>query len=269
MTKIKLLCCDVDATLVNDLKTIPEENIKAIQKAYEKGVHFTILSGRNTPSVRSYLNEIGIRETVPALGGCIVQSWNGDLIAEHTIEKSIAKAIFLDMLKNNCTTFLYNKDTWYLNPGNDYWAKSEYNATKTVGNIVDIPTLLNTLSPNKMLLADLNTEKVIKAKEIIDSKYSNYVDTFLSSPSFLEIMPKGVNKGQAVKDLCSYYKISEKEVMVIGDYYNDLHMFKVAGISVAMANSPDDVKTFSTWVTTKDNNNGGVAEAIEKFILSC
>ena len=54
--------------------------------------------------------------------------------------------------------------------------------------------------------------------------------------------------------------------MSLGDYYNDIDMFKASGISVAMANAPDDIKQMATYVTQADNVNAGVAEAIYRFL---
>ena len=55
--------------------------------------------------------------------------------------------------------------------------------------------------------------------------------------------------------------------MAVGDYYNDLDMFRTAGISVAVANAPDDVKAVTTYVTSRDSEHCAVAGAIERFAL--
>ncbi|MBR2281137.1 MAG: HAD hydrolase family protein, partial [Spirochaetales bacterium] len=58
---IELISIDVDFTLVDDDKRIPARNREAILWArYQKGVHIAINSGRIAPSVRTYMEEIGI-----------------------------------------------------------------------------------------------------------------------------------------------------------------------------------------------------------------
>ncbi|WP_314775410.1 HAD hydrolase family protein, partial [Lancefieldella rimae] len=59
-----------------------------------------------------------------------------------------------------------------------------------------------------------------------------------------------------------------KDIIAIGDNYNDLPMIKTAGLGVFMANTPEELKNQADYVTTLDNNAGGVAEVIEKFVLS-
>ena len=92
------------------------------------------------------------------------------------------------------------------------------------------------------------------------------MDCFKSDPRFLEIVPKGINKGTAVKALCRFYGIEKENVMSIGDFYNDIDMFRESGISVAMANAPEDVKSQASFVTQADADHAGVAEAIYRFL---
>jgi hydroxymethylpyrimidine pyrophosphatase-like HAD family hydrolase len=42
-------------------------------------------------------------------------------------------------------------------------------------------------------------------------------------------------------------------------------MLKAAGIGVAMINGSDEVKAVADYITTRDNNHDGVAEAADKF----
>ena len=55
--------------------------------------------------------------------------------------------------------------------------------------------------------------------------------------------------------------------MCIGDGGNDIEMLKISGISIAMQNGMEDVKSLANYIT-EDNNNSGVAKAIERFILN-
>ena len=67
-------------------------------------------------------------------------------------------------------------------------------------------------------------------------------------------------------DMVDYLNINIDEVMAVGDSFNDLATFEVAGFSVAMGNAPDEVKAQADWVAPSVNEDG-VAVAIEKFVL--
>ncbi|BCQ42483.1 hypothetical protein ERHA55_00100 [Erwinia rhapontici] len=87
-----------------------------------------------------------------------------------------------------------------------------------------------------------------------------------SSPYFLEILNKQVNKGAGVKALADRLGLQREEVMALGDQENDLAMLEFAGTGVAMGNGIDAVKAIAQFVTTS-NLEDGVAVAIEKFVL--
>ena len=89
-----------------------------------------------------------------------------------------------------------------------------------------------------------------------------------SSNRYMEINASGINKGFAIKWLCNYLKIDIKNSMAIGDNYNDYTMIKEAGIGVVVNNAMDDVKQIANYICEKKCEEGGVKEALEKFILN-
>ena len=88
-----------------------------------------------------------------------------------------------------------------------------------------------------------------------------------SSNRYMEFNKLGVDKGAGLKHLAEILGIGIEETIAVGDNYNDMSMLQVAGLSVAAANAVDDVKKACDIVTKADNNQGVVAEVIERFIL--
>jgi len=76
----------------------------------------------------------------------------------------------------------------------------------------------------------------------------------------------GITKAKALSLMARYYNVQIKNTIAMGDGYNDVPMFEVAEYSVSMANSSRDIQDVTTYVTTKSNKNGGVAEFINKFL---
>jgi len=81
----------------------------------------------------------------------------------------------------------------------------------------------------------------------------------------LEITDINAQKGIAVETYAKSKGISMKDVMVIGDNYNDLSMMVRAGHSVAMGNAPAAIKVACTEITTT-NEHDGVGLAIEAIL---
>ena len=89
-----------------------------------------------------------------------------------------------------------------------------------------------------------------------------------SSNRYMEFNALGVDKGQGLIDLANKLGIAIEETIAVGDNYNDMAMLKVAGLSVAANNAVDDVKAACDYTTNANNNEGVVAELIEKFIFN-
>jgi hydroxymethylpyrimidine pyrophosphatase-like HAD family hydrolase len=98
------------------------------------------------------------------------------------------------------------------------------------------------------------------------ASFSNDITTSFSFQYGMEINPAGISKGTAIATLCSLMGIRQGEVLSVGDFYNDIEMFKVSGYSAALGEAPDDVKKVAGTVVASCRE-GGLAEAIEKFVL--
>ncbi|MFT9297830.1 MAG: HAD hydrolase family protein, partial [Gluconobacter sp.] len=87
-----------------------------------------------------------------------------------------------------------------------------------------------------------------------------------SSEMLLDITPALANKGEAVRELALAHGVAPHEVACLGDAHNDLPMFAVAGLGIAMGQAEDDVRA-AAQVLTDTNERDGWAKAIERYIL--
>jgi hypothetical protein len=75
----------------------------------------------------------------------------------------------------------------------------------------------------------------------------------------------GPSKGTAVHFLAKHHGVGAEQVVVVGDWLNDLPMFQEAGLSFAMAQAPDEVKQAASEVLDASaHTGGGIAEAARK-----
>ena len=86
-------------------------------------------------------------------------------------------------------------------------------------------------------------------------------------PTDLEITSMDADKGEALLSLAAGLGINREEVMAMGDGNNDLGLMNAAGLSVAMGNSSPEVFAAADFQTS-DNEHDGVAEAINRYVLS-
>ena len=94
-----------------------------------------------------------------------------------------------------------------------------------------------------------------------------HFEIFKSRDIIVEMMPKGVHKAAGLNQLVKHLGLSSENVMAMGDEENDLSMLKWAGLGVAMANGVAIAKEIADAVTSRTNDESGVAEAVKKYIL--
>ena len=83
----------------------------------------------------------------------------------------------------------------------------------------------------------------------------------------MEIVPAGVDKGKGLEKLSALLDIPLSKFIVAGDSSNDLPMLQKAGLAVCPSNATDEVKAICDYVAAADNNEGVIAEVMEKFIF--
>jgi len=93
-----------------------------------------------------------------------------------------------------------------------------------------------------------------------EEKYGDRFDVIYSGAENIELMPKGISKGNALLELMELKGYKPTEVAVIGDSMNDITMLQVSPYSFAMSHSDDIIKESSHYIVKS------VAEAIEMVL---
>ncbi|MFR1710273.1 MAG: Cof-type HAD-IIB family hydrolase [Clostridium sp.] len=271
--KYKLICVDMDGTLLNSKKRISERNLKAINQAHDKGVRFVVATGRIFVSANYYGDIIGVKTPIIASNGSYIREKDMDkAIYEEYLNKSEC-TIILNLLKQyNIMPQFYSTDTIYTEEiKHSALIYSKANETLPKNRQVEIKIIKQwenlfdkSLDLIKVMVVDDNKENVKAAKD--DFLKLNKFEVVSSMNGSFEIMKKGTSKGEAVKKICEYYGIDKNEVICIGDNENDLSMIKFAGLGVAMGNAEEFVKKQADYITLS-NEEDGVAHVIEKFVL--
>jgi len=116
----------------------------------------------------------------------------------------------------------------------------------------------------KLLLYQIPEQDLESVSAFLDSiPEINYTS---SDEGLLDIMAAGTSKGTAVAEVRQLLGLEKDQVCVFGDYINDLTMFSEAGLTVAMANAHEELKSKALYVTDT-NDHAGVARAIEALLL--
>lgn len=270
---IKIITSDIDETLVDSNKKVPQRNIDNIKKAKEMGLIVMLATGRGPYELHDIPKEAGVidkdRFIICCNGAVIVRADDRKIVDSQTLDFKYVKRIFDFCYEKKLEFFIYTVDKKYgINLDNNEKVRSYTNDSYVV-EIKD--SNINFLKDELILKALIkNTDMAyLNSLEIDIAEITDYsLEIAYSSNMFMEINAKGVDKGIALKKVCDYYGIDISEALAIGDNYNDVAMIETAGIGVAVRNAHLQVKERADYVTKATNEEGAVGEAIEKFVLN-
>ncbi len=264
--KYKLLAIDLDDTLLNDDLKISEKNIQAINKAREIGVKVVIATGRPLASAKPYYDLLKLDSPIIVYQGAIISDIKTNITMysqEIGLEHGLEIIRFAEQKGIHCNIYL--DDIIYIEKINK-WAEL-YHSFMPNMQMEGVGKLSNFLKrPTTKIIYVDDHDYLNKIAEEAKQVAGKDINVFMSKPNYLEFTNKHASKGKALEVLADYYKISRKEVIAIGDTYNDLTMLQYAGKSICMGNGPEEVKKAADYITLS-NNKDGVAHAIEQFIL--
>ncbi|PPA69720.1 Cof-type HAD-IIB family hydrolase [Jeotgalibacillus proteolyticus] len=283
---IKLLASDMDGTLLNKDHVVGPENSRAIKEAQAQGVEVVVATGRSYLEAMPPLKEAGITCPIISVNGAEIRDANGEQLLVRGIDKETAKDaaqqlenldIYFEVYTNK-GTFTNDKEQGIqllidifltTNPDTPLpHVETEAQSRYDEGHIEVVEgyeQIFNdeTQTIYKFLAFSSNPEALEKVNAILQK--TNGLAISSSGRENLEITSLDAQKGIALEWYCNKKGISLKDVMAIGDNYNDLSMMKKAGYSVAMGNAPDDIKEQCAHITAT-NREDGVAKAIEHLV---
>ncbi|MCL2820887.1 MAG: Cof-type HAD-IIB family hydrolase [Oscillospiraceae bacterium] len=267
--KYKLIATDMDGTLVNDDSKLTERTKTAILKAIDKGVLFVAATGRPFSNVQE-LNKV-LHKDMPFIvfnGAEGYMGKSGKLLFEHFLDFDLAKETFDIGQQLGFSQILWTGPVLWANRKDD--ATSAYEAVckdlelRIVTDLTDIKDEVRGIS--KVLWID--DPSIIKEQLFkMNAHFGDKLRCVSSMSHFLEFVSMKAGKGTALAEIGRIFGIDKNEMIAVGDANNDLCMIEYAGLGVAVENAGDGIKAKSDYVTSS-NNDDGVAEVIEKFILS-
>lgn len=273
---LKLIAMDMDGTLLNDRQEISRGNLKALRDARSKGVALAIASGRPFFDIVTLLKTVDIKAHVIGGNGSTIYSMDGKLLGTDSLDREEALNMIAELTMNHYFVSVSTEHWIWGHEDGENWLQKELIRLHMHDNRAEgyqRPTkrsyhrLFRKWQDikdsgeeiQKILVFSFDEAKLQKARENYEAgRHYNIVS---SGPGNFEIMARNVSKGNALYHLAAYLDIPLEKVMAIGDNYNDLSMFEVAGISVAMGNADDIIKSKCSRVTLNCSDDG-VAHAI-------
>lgn len=270
----KALFLDLDGTLLNDSREITEGNRNAIDQALDLGHKVIITTGRPLVSALAQAEKLGLTKE-----GCYVISFNGGMIYDmgtksivyqKTVGKDLVQKVYAEAAKRQIHLQTYDAKKIIVVDGTynpDYVDRYCAKTGMKDYQVLDSVDLLKE-EPCKMLAIDYKGRTELEGLiSWVQETCAGEMNAFFSCKEYVEVIPVGLGKGNAVKHLAKILGIPMEDTISAGDEENDLSMIQDAGTGCAMANAVPAVKAAADYITVCDNNHDGIKEIIERFMM--
>ncbi len=267
----RLLCLDLDGTLLRPDDSIAASDLAAIERARHEGVLITIGTGRLVSGALPTARALGIEvPLIGADGGVIASATTGAALECNAMTRDTARACLSTMVEHALVPLLFLPDVIHghaacrgLAPHFTSWSPSvafheQLHATAPLDGVV--------------LALGLGTQPATEAARAAltdDHRDVLQVASFPFGPDWfaVRVQPRGWAKGTALARLAADLGIAREHVAAVGDWHNDISMLTWAGRSFAMGHAPEIVRAAATdTLVSTATTGGGVAEAIERWL---
>lgn len=250
-----LLCTDLDGTALKNDRSLPKENIEAIEYFKNEGGLFTFITGR-TPCTVTEIRKI-IRPNIPF--GCIngggLYDWeNEKYIYMKSLPESATKIVEAVEKKLPGVGFQYNMADRIIFCRENSAMATFREITDTENITADYRTIKEPIA--KVVFGTDDESEMDELIALINSMpESAEVAPMRSERSYYGIMPKGVGKSLALEKLTEYLGSRVKHTVAVGDYNNDISMIRCADVGIAVQNAVDELKNAADYITVSNEEN--------------
>jgi Cof subfamily protein (haloacid dehalogenase superfamily) len=262
---VRLLVSDVDGTLVTPEKTLTPAAVAAVRRLKESGVGFTLVSSRPPRGMASLIERLEVDLPFAAFNGGSLVGPDMALIEAKRLSADAARAA-IDLFRlRRVQTWGFADNEWLVTDADGPYVPRE---RRTVGfeptvvadfeSVIDRLDKLVGVSEHPALLATVEAEAQRRLRGQANARRSQVY--------YLDVTNPEADKGHGVRALCRRIGAPAAHTAVIGDQANDIAMFKVAGLSIAMGQGTAEVKASARFVTDA-NTEDGFARAVERFVL--
>jgi Cof subfamily protein (haloacid dehalogenase superfamily)/beta-phosphoglucomutase family hydrolase len=266
MSAIKLVISDVDGTLVTPDKQLTDRACAAVARLRAAGIAFTITSGRPPRGMAMLVERLRLEHPIAAFnGGLFVQPDLTTVLVQRTLPLAVAGEVVDYLLEAGVDVWVYRGGDWYIRD------RGAAHVTKEEATVQFAPTVIDDLrhvlnGAVKIVGVSDDAPRLAGCEAELRQRSGGLASVARSQAYYLDVTHPDANKGQVVRLAANYFDIPLQAVATIGDMPNDVLMFGVGGLSIAMGNASLEVKRAARHVTTS-NADEGFANAVDRCIL--
>ena len=278
-SSIRLLVADVDGTLVTHDKVLTERARATVARMRDAGIQFAITSGRPPRGMEMLIAPLALTTPIAAFNGGMFVKADLSVIEQRVLQADVIEPAMETMRKYRLDTWIYRGTNWFVHERHGPHVDREEWTVKFPPTVVtDFKGLTSNVAKVVGVSDDLDAVRECEAavREQFAAKVharqtnpqrETLVTAARSQPYYLDVTHPEANKGYVVTRLSKLLDIPVAEIATIGDMPNDISMFEKSGISIAMGQAGEEVKSAATY-TTSSSEEEGFAKAVEEVLTT-
>jgi Cof subfamily protein (haloacid dehalogenase superfamily) len=268
LAKVELVVTDCDGTLLYTDKALGQPAIDAVRGLREAGVRFTVASSRPGKGMRHIVEALGVDMPYASYnGGSLVRPATWDVLSSHKLPREVVQTSLEAFAAAHVDAWVFIDDNWYLTRPDATYVPLE---TRTVGYEGVLVTRFDDLdldAVDKIVGSTADTGHLARVETSLQKQLEGRGHAARSQTYYLDVTSLEANKGTAVRELARIANVPLERVAVLGDMGNDMAMFDIAGVSIAMGQASETVQRHASLVS-KSNDEDGFAIGIGALLAA-
>jgi Cof subfamily protein (haloacid dehalogenase superfamily) len=274
----KLYVSDLDGTLLRSDGALSDFSRQHLVRLLEEGLAFTVASARAVSSVQAVLP--GLPLTLPVIAGngaVLADLRTGQRVAVHALDAPLLRAVYAFVGERGHVPFLAGLDgagerLFYSRLANEgmerYVALKQSKqdrrlaAVSDLADCLDQPILAIALCDHRAALEDLAAAVADRFGPAVAANF--FEDGYAPGWFWLALQNPQAQKDRAVAELAARLGFGLADLVVFGDHWNDLPMFRLAGTSIAVANATEELKAHASLVIGPNEEDSVVKYLIQE-----
>lgn len=266
MSPIKLLLSDVDGTLVTSDKWLTPSTVEAVGRLRDAGITFAITSGRSPRGTGMLVGPLGITTPIAACNGaCVVTPELENLLVQE-LDADVVGSMLELMAEHGLSPWVYRVSDWYVLDRNGPHVDSEIKACQyEPEEVTSFEGFTDGVT--KIVGVSDDTDAIAQGMKEATGSFGDRATVTSSQSYYLDVTHINANKGWVLRYMATTLGIDPSEIATIGDGQNDISMFELSGLSIAIDGHNEEAREKADHVTSS-NDDDGFARAVDEFVLS-
>ncbi|WP_282943081.1 Cof-type HAD-IIB family hydrolase [Paenibacillus sp. RC67] len=243
----KIVFFDIDGTLINEEKQVPQSTLEAVKRLKESGVEPVIATGRAPYFIQHLTEQLGIESYVCLNGGYAV--YRGKPVYKRVIDRTSIEALVTLAAKHGHSLVFEGEHGYFTDRADHFFITESVTSLKVNLPGIDPDFWKN----NEVFQLFLHCEQ---SEEHLYKELVQELTLIRWHTKAMDVLPAGGSKAQGIAAMLKELGLKPEEAVAFGDGLNDKEMLAYVGLGIAMGNSHPDLLPFADKVTTHVNEDG-------------